>query len=44
MSADGREPDRMQTLPGRKKARGGRPKPDSVEVFLGGFAAWPGLG
>ena len=27
-----------------KKARGGQPKPDSVEVCPGGFAAWPGLG
>ena len=27
-----------------KKARGGQPKPDSVAVCPGGFAAWPGLG
>jgi hypothetical protein len=44
MSADGREPDRLQTVLGRKKARGGQPKPDSVEVCPGEFAAWPGLG
>ena len=43
MSADGCEPDRLQTVLGRKKARGGQRKPDSVEVCPGGFRrlAWP---